>query len=196
MKCSAPSATARHLRVRALSLPVAALAAALLAGCASGGSQRPDDVASCSSGFSQRLDLALDEARERLDNGCRDAWGPMLERLLAIGEGDPKPENKRLFSDYLGWASDEGYLSPRQARETYTRYFGTKFVSALSDYNTCSAFCPTQGELLGEMRGELDDKSRGMVRIVGDRDAYSRANTLFQEMELIVTATCAACQAR
>jgi len=179
-------------------IAVAATCAALMlmsAACSSTPS-RDQPAVGCDAPLSQRLSLAMAEARTRLDAGCRDNYASLFEKLLIVGEGDPQPENKRVFSEFLVWTSDRGYISPLQARQTYTRYFGTKFVSALSDYNTCAAFCPTKEELLGEMRSELGEKSRGLVNVVGDRDGYARASTLFQELELVISATCAACAAQ
>lgn len=163
-----------------------------LAGCSSSG-KRPDETVSCTAPLSQRLALAMDEAKMRLGSGCRKDYASLFEQLLEIGEGDPGPENKRAFSDYLLWASDKGYISPLQAKQTYTRYFGVKFVTALSDYNTCAAVCPTQTRILSDMRTELGDKARGMMEVAADREGYSRASALFGEMELILSATCSAC---
>ena len=55
-----------------------------------------------------------------------------------------KPENKRVFSEFLVWSSDQGLLSKRQAEDYYNRYFNVKFMSMKGDYNNCSHTCPEQ----------------------------------------------------
>lgn len=159
-----------------------------------GSSQLADEA--CTAQLSQRLDLAMEESRTRMDGGCSSQHAALFEQLLSVGQGDPKPENKRMFSDYLVWASDKGYISPLQAKETYTRYFGLKFVSGLSDYNTCAAFCPTEVQLLTDMQRELGDKARGLVEVSTDQNTYGRANTLYNELELVITAACQACKSQ
>ncbi len=150
----------------------------------------------CTAPLSQRLDLAIAESQTRMESGCQAQHTVLFEQLLTVGEGDPKPENKRMFSDYLVWASDKGVISPLQAKETYTRYFGIKFVSGLSDYNTCAAFCPVEVELLADMKVELNEKARGLLTVSKDQSTYGRANSLFSELELVIAATCKACNSQ
>jgi hypothetical protein len=45
------------------------------------------------------------------------------------------------------------------------------------------------------MERELSDKERGLLRVSLDNDAYYRADQLFQEVELVLEATCMACAA-
>jgi hypothetical protein len=149
--------------------------------------------AACELPESARLAEAMTEARGTLEAGCTYQFGAIFDQLLVVGAGDPKPENKRLFSDYLMWASDQGVISPLQAKETYTRYFGTKFVSALGDYNTCAQTCPVKGQVLTAMREELADMARGLMEVAQDRAGYTQADRLYQEMELVISATCEAC---
>lgn len=171
---------------------IGALALVLATGCQSL-SSKDSTITDCAAPLSQRLELAINEARERMDGGCQSQHEVLFGQLLSIGEGDPKIENKRLFSDYLLWASEKGIISPLQARETYTRYFGVKFISALSDFNTCAAVCPIEEKVMSDMRRELSDKSRGLLKIAQDNTTYGRANTLHNELEVVISATCQAC---
>ena len=171
-----------------------ALVSATVSACAS--NPVVDPVAQCNAPLPQRLVLAIDEAETRLADGCQAQYASLFDKLLEIGEGDPKPENKRLFSEFLQNISNDGTVSPRQSREIYTRHFSSKFVSALSEYNTCSAICPVEDKVLSDMRDELQDKSRGLLTISNDSTGYARANKLHAELELNITAACLACSSR
>lgn len=173
------------------SLPaIAALAmiALALGGCAG---TRPD----CAGVESRNLETAFGEAESSLGAGCAAHFDRYFDDLLKTAEGDPKPENKRLFSEFLVWASDEGIVSKQQARDYYNRYFNVKFVSLAGDYNTCSQTCPRREQVMRDMERELTDKERGLVKVSRDNDAYYRSDELFREVELVLQATCTACTA-
>ena len=165
------------------------LLASLLAGCNSNRSQ----AAVCSPPKGPDLEQAIAKARFDLETGCEHRFDDYFQRLLTIAEGDPKKENKATFSDFLLWANGEGLLSKRQARETYTRYFGVKYVSLISDYSVCAQTCPRQREIMRDLTQELKDKEQGLLKVSADRREYFRANQLYQEAELVLQATCTAC---
>lgn len=168
----------------------AALAALLagLAACAS----TPDR---CALADTRHLDTAVASAKEKLAAGCEARFDDYMARLLEVAGGDPDPDNKRVFSDFLVWTADEGLLSRRQAQETWNRYFNVKFVTLAGDYNNCAATCPVRGEVLADMERELRDKERGLLRAASDAPSYYRADQLYQEAELVLEATCRACAA-
>jgi hypothetical protein len=156
-------------------------------------SSNPTQAASCNPPEGPNLEHAISAARFDLETGCEREFDAYFQRLLAIAEGDPKKENKASFSDFLLWANDAGLLSKRQARETYNRYFGVKYVSLVSDYSVCAQTCPHQSEVMREMNRELADKEQGLLKISSDRLNYTRASNLYQEAELVLEATCEAC---
>jgi hypothetical protein len=164
------------------------LSASLLASCAS---SQP----SCEGPQSRNLDSAMSSVQASLMNGCVAHFDRYYDDLLSIAEGDPKPENKRAFSEFLVWANDSGLLSKRQAEEHYNRYFNVKFMSLKGDYNNCSHTCPNKQRVLMSMEQELSDKERGLMRVALDQDGYYRADRLYQEVELVLEATCNACSA-
>ncbi|MGB5163910.1 MAG: hypothetical protein WBN09_00890 [Woeseiaceae bacterium] len=164
------------------------LSAALLASCAS-------NQPSCEGPQSRNLDSAMSSVQASLMNGCVAHFDRYYDDLLNIAEGDPKPENKRAFSEFLVWANDSGLLSKRQAEEHYNRYFNIKFMSLKGDYNNCSHTCPNKQRVLMNMEQELSDKERGLMRVALDQDGYYRADQLYQEVELVLEATCNACSA-
>lgn len=175
------------------SLLTVGLAGAVLAGVLAGCNSNPPKAASCTPPPGPNLEQAVAKARFDLETGCEKQFDRYFERLLSIAEGDPKKENKAVFSDFLVWANDKGLLSKRQARETYTRYFGVKYVSLISDYSVCSQTCPRQRDVMRDMTAELKDKERGLLKVSADRVEYYRANRLYQEAELVLQATCTAC---
>ena len=138
---------------------------------------------------------AIDEVKTTLVAGCEAHFDRFYDDLLQIAEGDPRAENKRRFSEFLVWASDEGLLSTRQAKNYYNRYFNVKFMSLAGDYNNCSHTCPRRDRVMIEMERELSDKERGLLKVSLDHEGYYRADELYQEVELVLEATCAACQA-
>jgi hypothetical protein len=160
-----------------------------LAACSS----NPTQVTSCSPPQGPNLERAISAARFDLETGCEREFDSYFQRLLKIAEGDPKKENKASFSDFLLWANDSGLLSKRQARETYNRYFGIKYVSLISDYSVCSQTCPHQSDVMRDMNRELADKEQGLLKVSADRLNYTRASNLYQETELVLEATCEAC---
>jgi len=149
----------------------------------------------CGSPKSRNLSAAIGDVQSSLSSGCQAQFDRYYDELLEIAEGDPKPENKREFSEFLVWSSDEGLLSTRQAEDYYNRYFNVKFMSMRGDYNNCSHTCPNKRKVLNNMESELSDKERGLLNVSRDADAYFRADQLFQEVELVLEATCTACAA-
>lgn len=173
-------------------LAVTAAAAAIvtsLAAC----STSPTQATACSVPEGPNLERAISAARFDLETGCEHRFDEYFQRLLTIAEGDPKKENKASFSDFLLWANDAGLLSKAQARETYNRYFGVKYVSLVSDYSVCAQTCPHQSDVMRDMNRELADKEQGLLKISNDRLNYTRASNLYQEAELVLEATCEAC---
>ena len=149
----------------------------------------------CDSPQTRNLDRAISSVQDALLDGCQGHFDRYYDDLLTIAEGDPKPENKRAFSEFLVWASDNGLLSKRQAQEHYNRYFNVKFMSLRGDYNNCSHTCPNKQKVLFDMERELSDKERGLLKVSLDNQGYYRADTLFHEVELVLEATCTACAA-
>ena len=175
------------------SIVTTTLAAAVMATALTACNSNPPAATACSLPEGPDLDRAISATRFDLETGCEHQFDQYFQHLLTIAEGDPKKDNKASFSEFLIWANEEGLLSKRQARETYTRYFGVKYVSLVSDYSVCDQTCPRQDEVMREMNRELVDKERGLLKVSADRREYYRANRLFQETELVLEATCEAC---
>ena len=149
----------------------------------------------CEGPQSRNLSSAVDHVKGALSNGCAAHFDRFYDDLLRTAEGDPKPENKRVFSEFLVWSADEGILSQRQAKEYYNRYFNVKFMTLQGDYNNCSHTCPRRDRVLLDMERELSDKELGLLKVSLDNDGYYRADELFKEVELVLEATCTACAA-
>lgn len=170
----------------------------ILAGLAASGfilSSCASNAPSCVGPQSKNLDSAIDTAQSSLMHGCHTHFDRYYDDLLSIAEGDPKPENKRQFSEFLVWTTDKGLLSKRQAEDYYNRFFNVKFMSLKGDYNNCSHTCPNKQRVLFDMERELADKERGLLKVSLDNEGYYRADQLYQEVELVLEATCSACSA-
>ena len=162
-----------------------ATCSALLASCATA-------PPPCVSPQTRNLDHAIEDVKSNLrGGGCAAHY----DELLTIAEGDPKAGNKRIFSEFLVWSGDQGLLSQRQARDYYNRYFNIKFTSMQGDYNNCSHTCPRRDRVMLNMERELIDKERGLLKVSLDSAGYYRADELYQEVELVLEATCTACNA-
>jgi hypothetical protein len=167
----------------------------LLTGCNGSGTRE----LTCPMPEGHDLDAAIRTVQQSLTEerqACAPYFDAYVQRLLTIAEGDPKPENAQRFSDFLVWASAEGVISRRQAKETYNRYFNIVFVTLQSDYSVCSQTCPDQAKVMAEMAQELADKERGLLKINADSKAFYRADSLLKETELVLEATCNACRAQ
>jgi len=174
--------------VRCRTLLLVAVSAMVVASCAT-------TPPACNGPQTRNLDHAIDDVKASLNGGCAAHFDRYYDDLLSIAEGDPKPENKRIFSEFLVWSSAEGLLSQRQARDYYNRYFNVKFTSMQGDYNNCSHTCPRRTRVMLDMERELGDKERGLLRVSQDSAGYYRSDELYQEIELVLEATCTACNA-
>ena len=149
----------------------------------------------CPSPQTRNVDSAISFVKTSLETGCEAHFDRFYDDLLSIAEGDPKAENKRIFSEFLVWSGDQGLLSTRQAQEYYNRFFNVKFMAMKGDYNNCSHTCPNKQRVLLDMERELSDKERGLLKVSQDAEGYYRADRLYQEVELVLEATCTACTA-
>ena len=70
-----------------------------------------------------------------------------------------------------------------------------KFNAMQGDYNNCSHTCPRRDRVMRDLERELSDKERGLLKISQDNASYYRADELYQELELVLEATCTACDA-
>lgn len=176
------------LSIRSLFAAVLLVGVMLLTACAT-------PPPPCNGPQTKNLNAAISDVKRTLNKGCAAQFDRYYDDLLTIAEGDPKAENKRLFSEFLVWAGDEGLLSQRQAKNYYNRYFNVKFISLQGDYNNCSHTCPIRDRVMLNMERELSDKERGLLKVSLDNDSYYRADKLYQEVELVLEATCTACAA-
>ncbi len=126
---------------------------------------------------------------------CQFRFDAYFERLLDIAAGDPSPQNSERFSQFLVWANDQGIISKISAKEHYNRYFSAKFVSLPDDYSNCSYTCRKKQEIISNMKTELRDKDRGLLKVTGDKRKYAEANRLYDSVQTLLEATCKACDA-
>lgn len=136
---------------------------------------------------------ALSQARSDLKlPDCQLMFDEYFQALLNIAAGDPTPENKRLFSEFLVWTNETGIMTRVQAEDYYNRHFNDTFMSLPDRYNLCSA-CPQKGELLRDMKQELRQKEQGLLEACRDKETYYQASRSYAELRDIIEATCLAC---
>lgn len=151
-------------------------------------------VGYCSVTLKPGLASAMRLAEDKLGSGCEYSFDDYYTQLLNIAAENPDAGNKQLFSNFLVGMSDRGIISKRQARNTYNRYFNIKFVSLMGDYNTCSQTCPSRNKVMADMQRELRDKELGLMKASEDSASYHRADHLLKEAQLVLEATCRACE--
>lgn len=139
------------------------------------------------------LDKALAQSRNDLQHpDCQVLFEDYFQALLEIAAGNPKPENKRLFSEFLVWANTSGLMNRIQAQDYYNRYFNTTFMALPDRYNLCSA-CTEKNQLQRDLEAELGQKEQGLLEACRDKDGYYQAARDFAELKDILQATCLAC---
>lgn len=142
------------------------------------------------------LEQAMSRTRADLANmECQMRFDSYFQRLLDIGAGSPNTENRRLFSEFLVWASQNGLINRVQAEDRYNRYFNTTFMTLPDDYNTCSV-CDKKDKLFFAMDSELRQKETGLLKICRDKESYYQAAAQFGDMKTVLEAACTACGAR
>ncbi len=170
-------------------LKIVSLALVLLAtGCTT-----TETVNHCDVSLKAPLRSAMALVENRLGNGCGIYYESYVADLIDIATDNPDADNRQAFSEFLVSLSDRGIISKRQAKSLYNRYFNVKFVSLDGDYSTCSQVCPVRDKVLLEMRQELLDKETGLLKASNDATGYYRADLLLKESEIVLEATCRAC---
>lgn len=171
------------------SLLISLIVMIIVTGCAT-----TETVSQCDVSLKAPLRNAMNIVEDRLSDGCGANYEGYVADLIDIATDNPDADNKRAFSEFLVALSDRGIISKRQAKSLYNRYFNVKFVSLDGEYSTCSQVCPVQDRVLLEMRQELLDKETGLLKASNDATGYYRADLLLKESEIVLEATCRACQ--
>ncbi|OQY11949.1 MAG: hypothetical protein B6I31_03990 [Desulfobacteraceae bacterium 4572_19] len=139
------------------------------------------------------VDEAFATAKSTLSNPeCRYKFETIFSALLNTCSGAPELRNKELFSQLLVWSKNEGIISKIQAKEYYTKYFSSRFISLPGDYSTCS-HCPRLRSIMAECKSELQAKELGLLKACNDKLTYNKAFGDLDKIELILEATCSAC---
>jgi hypothetical protein len=174
-----------------LRLAALILSGLVWAGCT--GPVKPDN-GFFSTGMS--LEKAVLSAQEDLgDPAVHLQFELYFQRLLEIAQGNPNPENRRLFSQFLVWANHQGIVTLRQSQAYYNRYFNVTFMSLPDDYSV-SASCPDKSGIVSAMTEELRQKEKGLVKACQDRERYYQAFEQYNTLLVILDATCLACAGR
>ena len=147
----------------------------------------------CSVGLKPPLASAISTTEQKLGEGCEAYFDNYFDQLLTIASDHPDGDNKRRFSEHLVRISESGYIGRRQAQGLYNRYFNVKFVTLTGDYNTCAQTCPVRHQVLSDMQAELLDKEIGLMKVSSDPQSFYRADHLLKESQLVLEATCRAC---
>ncbi len=168
--------------------PIAALLVLLLAGCAT----TPAPM-NCVAPSGNLMEPAFSRAKTSL--GYTECWSQFdqyFDSLLATAEGDPKPDNIALFSDFVGWSVERGVVTRLEGSELFTRYFSPTFVSLPNDRSVCSAV-RTNPALAADVENELRLKYRGLVKVGASNDTYAQAAREQASLDQILGAMDSAC---
>ncbi len=147
---------------------------------------------SCELSGTKKLDLAVEDAKSRLDSGCLSRYDDYYNALLNVATGDPKSENKGTFQHYLRWSVNEGIVSRVQAGELYDRYFSKTYTTLDRHGSVAASVCPQIDKVMSDLQKELKNKELGIRDVAADSKAYQSAVNLYYELELNLEAICAA----
>ncbi len=151
--------------------------------------------ADCSASLPNNLDSAMGLVERKLDAGCAYQYDSYFDGLINVARENPDSAHRERFSEHLGRVQRSGLLSANQAAERFNQYFNHKFVAFRSEFNTCQQICPSKDAVLSNMERELVMKQAGLMEATRDSSRYQLADELMQESELVLEATCIACQA-
>lgn len=172
--------------ISTITMPVALL----LAGCQT----TPEPPPECALPKAASVKQAFDHTRQELNRSeCHFRFDAYFERLLETAAGDPDPKNSEYFSEFLLWANSQDIITRRSAEEYYNRYFNVKFVSLPDEYSNCAYTCRMKDEIIHNMEAELRQKDMGLLKIMANKRAYAKANSLHDSMLTVLEATCTAC---
>ncbi|ADE14670.1 conserved hypothetical protein [Nitrosococcus halophilus Nc 4] len=137
---------------------------------------------------------AFTHTRKELSRSeCHFRFDAYFDRLLDTAAGDPNPQHSEHFSEFLIWANSQDIITRRNAEEYYNRYFNAKFVSLPNEYSNCAYTCRMKDEIVHNMKEELRQKDKGLLKIMANKRAYARANSLHDSILTVLEATCTAC---
>lgn len=162
----------------------------LALGCSTATKQPTVD---CSFSNSKNLSVAIENTKQILANGqCVYEFNNYIDNLFTIASGDPSVENKEKFSKFFIWANTNGIITKVQARDYYNQYFTPTFTALPDQYNVCSV-CKHKEKLIDKMKSELRDKELGLMKVCNDQESFYKANTQFDNLTLLLDATCLSC---
>ncbi len=142
------------------------------------------------------VDEAFEQAKSTLSRpDCVYRFDEIFKALLNIAEGAPDEGHKQKFYELLEWSRNGGLISKVSAQEYYTRYFHHMFYSLPREYQTCS-YCPRLSQIMKDLQDELKQKAQGLNRICKDKIGYAKAAGDLQTLDLILEATCKACESQ
>jgi len=144
---------------------------------------------------SHLVDQAFGDAKERLqDAGCQRYFDDYFDTLLESAAGDPGPENKQRFADFLEWSIERGVISNTQGKIRFTRYFHGTYASLPNDRSTCLA-TRQKGRVVRDLGEELKQKQAGLLKAVDDKQAWQTAKVNYNDLVFLIEATRLACEA-
>ncbi len=155
-------------------------------------SQAPMKVATCDLSGTKKLELAMDDAKAKLQTGCESHFDSYLAQLMQVGKGFPKESNSAIFQEYLRWSVNQGMVSKVQASDRYNRYFSSTFNTLNMPGSVATSVCPKLDQVLNDLQAELKDKKLGIQEVNGNSAKYQNATRLYYELELNLEAICIA----
>jgi len=167
------------------------IAALALAGC----SQTPEkNLADCSLSNTNNVDKLFSEVSGKLEiSSCHYSFPQYRDRLLTAAKGAPGLENEARFAGLLRQSIQSGIISKKQGQEIFSRYFDPEFYVVKSEARSSCSSLRQKARLYAEMRTELAYKKEGMLEILDDEARFRKAQSYFQDLNIVFDAVDAAC---
>jgi len=100
----------------------------------------------------------------RLIRKCPNNSDVVIQQWIDIGKGNPSSGNRKLYKKAITTLRKEQFISERNYRNTFIRYFHIAFAS-FDNYVNLSDGCRNVKTLTSEMAKELEDKKLGLIKI-------------------------------
>jgi len=123
------------------------------------------------------------------------------KKLLKITQGNPQPQNREYFDEFLTWLNKANLIEDNQQKELFGRFFDTTFVSlpihknrSVCDYCYDSKY--GEKKLLKNIDEEMEQKQLGLFEILGDESLYKKSLKNSNDLKVIIKAACTSCAAK
>lgn len=156
----------------------------------------PIRVTRCTTPVTRNVEEAFAQARRTLsERACQYEFDAIEAKLLEIATSDPGEANQRRFAEFYRWTTGQGVITKLQAKQRYSAYFTPSYAASLpDDLGTCG-LDRDKDRVMKALAAEVKRKELGLMRVLGERDAWFRAKRDHDHLVYLIEGTLNACRA-